>query len=157
MLVSIIVFFCAIIYANFIEWILHRYILHGFGKHKQSVWSFHWGEHHRACRKFNNQDDSYKSIALKWNSKIKEILSLLLLCLIHFPIVLLSLTFFSGLVFHMCLYFYLHKKCHTNPEWGYRYLRWHYDHHLGKDQDCNWCVTFPLWDYILYTRKKNNF
>jgi sterol desaturase/sphingolipid hydroxylase (fatty acid hydroxylase superfamily) len=25
---------------------------------------------------------------------------------------------------------------------------------MGKDQDSNWCVTFPLFDYILGTRRK---
>jgi hypothetical protein len=24
---------------------------------------------------------------------------------------------------------------------------------MGKNQDCNWCVTFPFWDYILRSRK----
>ena len=33
-----------------------------------------------------------------------------------------------------------------------RWAPWHYDHHMGKNQDANWCVTFPLWDHILGTR-----
>ncbi len=23
---------------------------------------------------------------------------------------------------------------------------------MGPDQDKNWCVTFPLWDYVMGTR-----
>ena len=23
---------------------------------------------------------------------------------------------------------------------------------MGRDQDQNWCVTFPLWDYVMGTR-----
>ena len=23
---------------------------------------------------------------------------------------------------------------------------------MGPDQDMNWCVTFPLWDYVMGTR-----
>jgi sterol desaturase/sphingolipid hydroxylase (fatty acid hydroxylase superfamily) len=23
---------------------------------------------------------------------------------------------------------------------------------MGRDQDKNWCVTFPLWDYVMGTR-----
>ena len=153
MIQSVIIFFCALIYANFIEWVLHKYVLHGLGKDKQSFWSFHWNEHHKTCRKFKNADDSYRAVGLGWNSKTKEILSLGLLGLLHLPTVLLSITFFSGLLFHVCLYFYLHRKSHTDIKWGKRHLRWHYDHHMGKNQDCNWCVTFPLWDYILRSRK----
>ena len=24
---------------------------------------------------------------------------------------------------------------------------------MGPDQDKNWCVTFPLWDYVMGTRE----
>ena len=38
-----------LLYANASEWLIHHYVLHGLGKKKRSFWSFHWGEHHRAC------------------------------------------------------------------------------------------------------------
>lgn len=49
-------------------------------------------------------------------------------------------------------YYRVHKRSHLDPEWGYKYLPWHYDHHMAPDQDKNWCVTFPLWDYVMGTR-----
>ena len=153
MIQSIAIFCCALIYANFIEWVLHKYVLHGLGKNKQSFWSFHWNEHHKACRKSGNKDESYQSVILEWNSKTKEILSLSMLSLLHLPVILISTIFFYSLVFHSCLYFYLHRKSHVNIMWGKQYLRWHYDHHMGRSQDYNWCVTFPLWDYIFGSRK----
>ncbi len=33
-------------------------------------------------------------------------------------------------------------------------MPWHYDHHMGKDQNSNWCVTHPLFDMVLGTRKE---
>ena len=50
-------------------------------------------------------------------------------------------------------YFLIHRKSHLDPSWAKKYAPWHYDHHMGKNQDANWCVTFPLWDHILGTRK----
>ena len=41
-----------------------------------------------------------------------------------------------------------------DPAWMRRYLPWHYDHHLGRNQHANWCVTYPLADYVLGTREK---
>ena len=31
-------------------------------------------------------------------------------------------------------------------------IPWHYDHHMNSNQDANWCVTKPWFDYILGTR-----
>ena len=33
----------------------------------------------------------------------------------------------------------------------------HYDHHMGADQDANWCVTRPWFDWIMGTRKPYAF
>ena len=37
--------------ANATEWAVHKHILHGRGRHKESLWAFHWHEHHRASRR----------------------------------------------------------------------------------------------------------
>ena len=36
---------------------------------------------------------------------------------------------------------------------GKQHLPWHYDHHMGRDQNANWCVTHPLFDNVMGTRK----
>jgi hypothetical protein len=38
-------------YSNAGEWFIHRYVLHGLGRNKQSLWSFHGHDHHRAYRR----------------------------------------------------------------------------------------------------------
>jgi len=139
----------AFIYSAILEWLTHKYILHGLGKNKKSFWSFHWHSHHKTCRKNKNFDENYKFRAPPVK---KEIGSLILLAAIHLPLWFVSKTFYLTLVFCAARYFYLHRKCHTDIEWGKKKLPWHYDHHMGKDQDINWGVTTELVDLIMKTR-----
>jgi sterol desaturase/sphingolipid hydroxylase (fatty acid hydroxylase superfamily) len=39
-----------------------------------------------------------------------------------------------------------------DPEWARKVVPWHVDHHLGPDQDKNWCVTKPWFDWVMGTR-----
>jgi sterol desaturase/sphingolipid hydroxylase (fatty acid hydroxylase superfamily) len=50
-------------------------------------------------------------------------------------------------------YYLVHKKSHLDPEWARKHLPWHYDHHMGPNQDANWCVTLPLFDHLMGTRE----
>ena len=66
------------LYATWLEWILHKYILHGLGKKKNSWFNFHWHSHHRSCRKNSNLDENYNlafnqmMISLKTFKKIQK-------------------------------------------------------------------------------------
>ena len=40
-----------------------------------------------------------------------------------------------------------------DPEWARENLPWHYDHHMGPNQDANWCVTRPWFDDLMGTRE----
>jgi sterol desaturase/sphingolipid hydroxylase (fatty acid hydroxylase superfamily) len=44
-------------------------------------------------------------------------------------------------------YYYIHRRAHLEPEWAKRKIPWHYDHHMNSNQDANWCVTKPWFDY----------
>jgi sterol desaturase/sphingolipid hydroxylase (fatty acid hydroxylase superfamily) len=142
----------AYLYATFLEWVVHKYVLHGIGKNKDSWFNFHWHSHHKKCRKNKNKDDSYETfLAL---SVRREILGLYALLVFHLPVYFLSPYFFYTLIICTIRYFYVHQKSHRNVEWGKKNIPWHYDHHMGKDQDANWGVTTDIWDTILKTRKK---
>ena len=41
-----------------------------------------------------------------------------------------------------------------NVEWAKENIPWHYDHHMGKNQDANWGVTTDWVDRLLNTRIK---
>lgn len=146
-------FILAFLYANLLEWAIHKYLFHGLGKNKESHFAGHWHTHHKLCRKNDNQDETYKEFP-PHSSVRQELNSLLILVLLHTPVLFISPFFFGSLVYFAARYFYIHRKSHTDVEWGKRNFPWHYDHHMGKDQDSNWGVTSPLWDHILGTRKR---
>ena len=142
----------AFVYANFLEWSIHKYLFHGLGKNKKSFFASHWSGHHQVCRKNENFDESYTKFPPD-PSVLKELFSLFILNLIHFPLYFISPFFYLCLSLFSVRYFYMHQRGHLDVEWGKKNMPWHYDHHMGKDQDSNWGVTNPLWDNILGTRK----
>lgn len=147
-------FIIGLVYANLVEWLVHKYILHGWGKKKNSFWSFHWHEHHNTCKKNSFYDASYDEYHFLEGSRKKESLGIILLSLSHLILIAVAPAFVLGTWCYAALYLYLHKISHKYPVWSKKYMPWHWDHHMGKNQDLNWNVVFPLMDWILGTRKK---
>ncbi len=138
--------------ANAGEWIIHKYMLHGLGRNRKSYWAFHWHDHHRTVRRNQYVDDEYRESVFKPGGKAKEATGLLAAAVAVTPLLPVA-PFFVGTVWASAAgYYYVHRKSHINPEWGRRWAPWHYDHHMGPNQDANWCVTFPLFDHIMGTR-----
>ena len=137
-------------YATWLEWVLHKYVLHKLGKKKNSWFSFHWSEHHQTCRKNDNKDEAYNKFLPTAVSR--EILGLYALLIFHLPVYFVAPYFYYTLISSAAIYFYIHQKAHRDVEWGKRHVPWHYKHHMGKDQEANWGVTTPLWDFILNSR-----
>lgn len=143
----------ALVASNAGEWLIHKYWLHGLGKNKKSFWAFHWHEHHRESRKNDMYDAQYVKSVLTWSPQGKEALALSLGAVAMVPMFPLA-PFFTGTVWYrMYRYYVLHKKSHLDHEWAKQHMPWHYDHHMGKDQNANWCVTHPWFDHIMGTRK----
>lgn len=141
-------------YANAAEWAIHKYMLHGLGKTKGSFWSYHWHDHHRACRKNKaNYDVGYKESWLT-GVRAKEFFGIWGLVAAHIPLLWVSPTLVGTLAVYGTVYLWAHKRSHLHPEWGFKYMPWHVDHHLGNDQDQNYCVLFPFFDWVMGTRKK---
>jgi Fatty acid hydroxylase superfamily len=141
-----------IAYSNAMEWVLHRYVLHGWGKSKNSPYSFHWKSHHRNARRFAMVDPEYEKPIWNWQSRGREIASIAAVVALHTPLVVVSPWFTAALWYSGFNYLHRHKKCHTDVEWGRIHMRHHYDHHMGQDQDTNWCVTRPWFDWVMGTR-----
>ncbi|MCA9571554.1 MAG: hypothetical protein KC656_27135 [Myxococcales bacterium] len=142
-----------LVYANASEWVIHRYILHGLGKDKKSFWAFHFHEHHRNVRRNAHYDADYEKLVLGDNPQNREILGLVILSVVHAPLLPVAPFFTCTVWYSAGYYWWVHRKSHLDPVWAREQLTWHYDHHMGPDQDANWCVTFPLFDHILGTRK----
>jgi hypothetical protein len=141
-----------IVYANAVEWVVHKYVLHGLGKRKNSMFGFHWKNHHRNARRFAMVDPEYKKPIWDWESRGREVAGIAVIMAVHLPMVAVAPWFTAAVVYASVNYLHKHKKCHTDVEWGRRHMRHHYDHHMGKDQDTNWCVTRPWFDYVMGTR-----
>jgi len=142
-----------ILYANATEWLLHKYVLHGMGKKKGSFWSFHWHDHHNKSRRTDMVDDQYVKREWGWNSRTKEMAALTAGALLHLPLFPVAPFFTVTVVACSLNYYRVHSRAHTDPAWAREHLPWHVDHHLGPNQDANWCVTFPLFDMIMGTRR----
>src|SRR5262245_50757626 len=140
-------------YSNAGEWFIHKYVLHGSGRKRKSYWSFHWLEHHRAARLEHMRDADYERSVFRWNAQGKEALALGLAAVAHLPLFPIAPFFTGTVVYSMLNYYRKHKRAHLDPEWAKEHLPWHYDHHMGPDQDANWCVTKPWFDHLMGTRK----
>jgi len=138
--------------SNITEWLVHKHVLHGRGKKKGSFWSFHWHDHHKNVRRNEHRDPSYERSAFGWHAQGKEALGLAGIALAQLPLLPVA-PFWTATVWYTVIRYYrLHKRSHLDPEWAREHLPWHYDHHMGPDQDANWCVTNPWFDEVMGTR-----
>ena len=138
-----------LVYGQWLEWYIHKNLLHRLGKKRNSMFSYHFFVHHRTSRQNLFYDDSYEG---KGEGKQKEIRDLVMLSAIHSPIVLIAPWFILGAAVQGILYYVMHRKAHVNPEWCKRYIPWHYDHHMAPNQDANWGVTTDWIDRLMGTR-----
>ncbi|WP_445114653.1 hypothetical protein [Acinetobacter sp. WZC-1] len=151
-------FVAGLVVANGFEWFAHKYILHGTHRPGQTRYSpiphsmkSHW-EHHREVRKQQFHDDGYVEGISNWRTK-NEIISLVVAAgvfgLGFYP---LSKGMAAGVLYSAGNYYYIHRRAHLEPDWARKKIPWHYDHHMNSNQDANWCVTKPWFDYLLGTR-----
>ncbi len=143
-----------LLYCNAGEWLIHKYILHERGKDRRSFYAYHWHDHHRAARKNDQYDPAYARWHWRWDPRSKEVVGLIGLAALHAPLFPVAPFFVGAVWFSQANYYRVHKKSHQDPAWGRKHLPWHVDHHLGPDQNANWCVTWPWFDWVMGTRKK---
>ena len=144
-----------LVYANAMEWGLHRYVLHGrrLGKKRGSFWSFHFFRHHRLSRQNEFSDPDYEQpLGREWNGQAKEAVGLGVLAIVHLPLAPVAPFFTATLLYSAVDYYRKHKRAHLDPDWARENLPWHVDHHMGPNPDANWCVTRPWMDNWMGTR-----
>jgi hypothetical protein len=151
---DILLFLLGLLVANAGEWSIHKYLLHGLGKNRNSIWAYHWREHHAVCLKNAMIDEGYQHFRFAWNTQTKEFVFMFFAVLSQLPFISVAFWYVVGIYLTIAVYYYVHRKSHLDAEWARRYLPWHYDHHLGSFPDANWCITYPLFDYLMGTRRK---
>ncbi len=147
-------FVLGLVYGNASEWMLHKYLLHGLGASKKSAWAFHWHDHHKTARRSQMLDDKYRNrLFRQWDPQAKEAAGLMAAAVGHLPLLWVAPTFVAGVFASALLYYAVHRKSHLDEKWAQKWVPWHWDHHMGPNQHANWCVTFPLFDHVMRTRK----
>lgn len=151
-------FIAGLVVANGFEWMAHKYILHGTHRSGKPRYSpvprsmkSHW-EHHRVVRKTEFFDQGYVEGVENWRTR-NELMSLGVVAvasgLLFYP---LSKGMALAAGYSAVNYFYTHRRAHLQPQWAKKTIPWHYDHHMNANQDANWCVTKPWFDYLMGTR-----
>lgn len=141
-----------LIAGNAAEWAIHKHLLHGRGQDKRSVWAFHWHEHHRHSRKNGHRDPDYERPWWAATGQRREGLALLGAAAAVAPLLPVAPFFTATLWYCAANYYRVHKRAHLDPDFARDRLPWHYDHHMGPDQNANWCVTRPWFDHVMGTR-----
>ena len=136
------------------EWVAHKYVLHALGKRRpgKSFFAFHFFEHHQATRKHGGHDPNYQRSLFGWHAQGREALALALLGVAHAPLFPVAPFYTATIWYSLVNYHRVHKKAHLDPEWARAELPWHYDHHMGPDQEQNWGVTHDWFDRLVGTR-----
>jgi sterol desaturase/sphingolipid hydroxylase (fatty acid hydroxylase superfamily) len=137
------------VYGQWMEWFLHKNLMHNLGKKRGSRFGYHFHTHHRVARQNLFRDDSYLG---EGEGMKKELGDLFALNLLHLPLLFVLPWFTAGAVVQLLLYFFVHRHSHLNPEWCKHHLPWHYDHHMALNQDANWGVTTDWVDRLMGTR-----
>lgn len=142
-----------LITANVAEWWVHKHVLHGRGRDPRSFWHFHLDEHHAAALRNEGRDPAYTRSPWRWNAQGKELFGLVLLTAPVLPLFPVAPFFVGTLVYSSANYYRKHKRAHLDPDWAREHLSWHWDHHMGPNQDANWGVTRPWIDRLVGTRE----
>ena len=151
-------FVAGLVIANGYEWFAHKYLLHGVHRKGKPRYSpvpksmeSHWA-HHREVRKQGFSDDCYVEGLDNWRTR-HELMSLAVAAgvasVVFYPF---SKGMALAAIYSAGNYYYVHRRAHLEPDWAKRTIPWHYDHHMNSNQDANWCVTRPWFDYVMGTR-----
>jgi hypothetical protein len=135
------------------EWATHKYVLHALGKRKKdSFFRFHFFEHHQATRKHAGYDPNYQRSVFGWHAQGREALALAVVGVAHAPLFPVAPFYTATIWYSLLEYHRVHKRSHLDPDWARTHVPWHYDHHMGPDQEKNWGVTHPWMDVLMGTR-----
>ncbi len=159
MIKNVVGFAAGLLLANGFEWYAHKHLLHGISKERgqprysptpKSMTS-HW-THHKFVRTTNFRDHGYEE-GLSNDRTRNELIAVITVAA---AMTAITWKINKGLAvshwYCAANYFLTHRKAHLDPEYAKKRIPWHYDHHMNSQQDANWCVTRPWFDYIMGTR-----
>lgn len=138
--------------ANGMEWYFHKVWLHEFPMKNRNSPFFTHIAHHKRARLNSFHDACYAESMFKNSEMYNEKSALIALGVVSTVFVPVAPFFAMGLYYGIWNYWKIHAKSHLDPEYAKKRIPWHYDHHMTSNQNANWCVTRPWFDYIMGTR-----
>jgi hypothetical protein len=141
---NLLLFLLGVFVANIIEYCVHKYLFHGLGKKRNSIFAFHLREHHLIARRNGFVD--IKVSAREWIG----IPALLLICS---PLLFVGVPVFLGLSLYGVAFIVIHNIQHRNPHIAKKYFWWHWNHHM-RNQNKSWAVVIPIMDVLTGTLEK---
>jgi len=135
------------------EWAAHRYLLHWYGRDKNSIFAFHFHVHHQKVRRSGGYDPDFEGPVWSTPTQLGEAIGLTIIGLAHAPLLPVAPFYTLTTWYLLAKYRRDHRRSHIDTEWGRTHLPWHYDHHMGVDQHKNWGVTFQWFDKLNGTRE----
>lgn len=141
---EVLMFVLGILYGNLIEFVVHKYLFHGLGKKKNSIFAFHIRNHHMRARKNNFIDSRFS---------INELVGIPVLLATHYPIWLYSPSCYVGICLYAILFVVVHNFIHHYPKIAKKYFWWHWNHHM-RNQNKSWAVVIPIFDIFFGTLEK---
>ena len=139
-------FFVGFIHGSLIEYLVHRYLFHGLGKKKDSIFAYHLRDHHLVSRRNDFIDNKLT---------VHEAIGVVFLVALHVPAFFLSTYLFAGIAFYALLFVVLHNTMHKTPGLAKKYFWWHWNHHM-KNQNKSWNVVLPIFDLLTGTLQKKD-
>ena len=139
-------FLLGFVQGSLIEYLVHRYLFHGLGKKKDSMFAYHLRDHHLVSRKNDFIDNKLS---------VHEAIGVVFLVALHVPALFLSTYLFTGIAFYAFLFVVLHNTMHKTPGLAEKYFWWHWNHHM-KNQNKSWNVVLPIFDLLTGTLQKKD-
>lgn len=149
-----------ILLMSFIEWFIHRYIMHN-DTISTTIYYNHARLHHREYFKvFNHETDKAgKQLNIKLDIGNALLIGLPIFLFFYYFSPMFCFTFICVLIIHHLIWNIIHDEMH-NPQYnwrrfipGYLFLeQYHWLHHKYTGKNYN--VVFPICDYIFGTNIK---
>lgn len=138
--------------ANAFEWYAHKTWLHEYpARHRNSPFFTHI-RHHKRARLNGFRDEGYAESMWRDQEMFNEKVALIGIAAASTVVAPVAPFFALGVWYGAWNYWSTHSKSHLDPEYAKSRIPWHYDHHMNANQDANWCVTRPWFDYLMGTR-----
>ena len=145
MIYAVLLFCLGLFYGNLLEYFIHRYVFHKWGRKKDSLFRYHLKGHHVLSKKQGFVDLT--------ESKVESI-GLIALIVVHIPLFFLIFPLWLGVTLYALAFKFLHGYQHKHPEITQKFMKWHWDHHMSNPNE-NFGVVAPWADYLFGTRKNH--